>query len=117
MANYLIYRTTTLGTTLKETLDDMISNGLLTERAATKIYSEFDRSMNIALNKRINKKVQFSGQLRTYRCCDDVWTLVLKDFVVRDSNQGQHNTTAGPSRLPRADKVRIVACDGRISAT
>jgi hypothetical protein len=37
----------------------------------------------------------------------------LKDFVVKDSNQGQHNTTAPSAQVPRADKVKIVACDGK----
>ena len=53
------------------------------------------------------------GKLSTYRFCDNVWTLVLKDFVVKDSNQGQHNTTAPAAQIPRAEKVKIVACDGK----
>jgi transcription initiation factor TFIIA small subunit len=53
------------------------------------------------------------GKLSTYRFCDNVWTLVLKDFVVKDSGQGQHNTAAPPAQIPRADKVKIVACDGK----
>ncbi len=85
----------------------------MTEQAASKVLSEFDRSINLALDKRINKKVQFSGKLSTYRFCDNVWTLVLKDFVVKDSNQSQHNTAAPTAQIPRADKVKIVACDGK----
>jgi len=53
------------------------------------------------------------GKLSTYRFCDNVWTLVLKDFVVKDSSQNQHNTAAPTSQIPRADKVKIVACDGK----
>jgi transcription initiation factor TFIIA small subunit len=53
------------------------------------------------------------GKLSTYRFCDNVWTLVLKDFVVKDSNQNQHNTAAPTAQIPRADKVKIVACDGK----
>jgi transcription initiation factor TFIIA small subunit len=113
MANYQHYRKTTLGVTLQETLDEMIAQGALTKPAASKVLNEFDRSINLALDKRINKKVQFVGKLSTYRFCDNVWTLVLKDFVVKDSNQNQHNTTALATQIPRADKVRIVACDGK----
>jgi transcription initiation factor TFIIA small subunit len=113
MANYQLYRTTTLGVTLKETLDEMISQGALTKQAASKVWSEFDRSINLALDKRINKKVQFTGKLSTYRFCDNVWTLVLKDFHVKDTNQNQHNTAALTTQMPRADKVKFVACDGK----
>ncbi|CAF0734130.1 unnamed protein product [Rotaria sordida] len=116
MANYQLYRNTTLGVTLQDTLEEMISQGALTDQAAGKVLSEFDRSINLALDKRINKKIQFSGKLSTYRFCDNVWTLVLKDFSVKDPNQSQHNTTAPTSQIPPADKVKIVACDGK-SAT
>lgn len=94
--------------------------------------SEFDRSINIALDKRLNKKVQFTvkaekkqkrmiwrffflsqGKLSTYRFCDNVWTLVLKDFAVKDSGQAQHNAAAPPATMPHADKVKIVACDAK----
>jgi len=51
--------------------------------------------------------------LSTYRFCDNVWTLVLKDFSVRDSNTGQHNTAVATAQAPRVDKVKIVACDGK----
>ncbi len=77
MANYQLYRNTTLGVTLQDTLDEMIAVNIyiylflvclfsflqqsaLTEQAASKVLSEFDRSINLALDKRINKKVQFS---------------------------------------------------------
>ena len=105
----------------------------MTEQAASKVLSQFDRSINSALEKSVAKKVQFTvkiflfvyinitfgfsrlfqGKLSTYRFCDNVWTLVLKDFVVKDSNQGQNNTTTAPTQIPRAEKVKIVACDGK----
>ncbi len=53
------------------------------------------------------------GKLSTYRFCDNVWTLVLKDFAVKDSSQGQHNTAATPAQIPGVDKLKIVACDGK----
>ena len=51
--------------------------------------------------------------MSTYRFCDNVWTLVLKDFSVKDSNTGQHNTAIATAPVPRVDKVKIVACDGK----
>ncbi|CAF0929099.1 unnamed protein product [Adineta ricciae] len=115
MANYQLYRNTTLGVTLQETLEDMITQGQLTEQAAGKVLSEFDRSINAVLDKRITKKVQFTGKLSTYRFCDNVWTLVLNEFSVREGNQAQQHNTAS-SNIPRVDKVKIVACDGKSAA-
>ncbi|CAF3535556.1 unnamed protein product [Rotaria sp. Silwood1] len=112
MANYQLYRNTTLGVTLQDTLEEMISQGALTDQAAGKVLSEFDRSINLALDKRINKK----GKLSTYRFCDNVWTLVLTNFNVKDSNQSQHNAAAPTPQIPIVDKVKIVACDGKNAA-
>jgi hypothetical protein len=36
----------------------------LTEPAASKVLNEFDRSINLALDKRINKKVQFVVKIK-----------------------------------------------------
>ncbi|UJR12061.1 hypothetical protein I4U23_016239 [Adineta vaga] len=113
MANYQLYRKTTLGTTLQEILDQMISSGQLTEKAAGIVLSEFDRAINLAVDKRINKKIHFSAKLSTYRFCDNVWTFELKDFLVKESNQGQHNTAAPTPQIPRVDKVKIVACEAK----
>ncbi|CAF5102199.1 unnamed protein product [Rotaria sp. Silwood1] len=116
MANYQLYRKTTLGDTLQDTLKEMISQGALTDQAARKVLSEFDRSINLALDKRINKNVQFSGKLSTYRFCDNVWTLILTNFNVKDSNRSQHNAAAPTPQIPVVDKVKIVACDGKNAA-
>lgn len=40
--------------------------------------------------------------MNTYRFCDNVWTFVLNEVDFKDSQ----DTT-------RADKVKIVACDGK----
>ena len=148
MSNYQLYRNTTLGVTLQDTLDEMIAvgrlmsssyvdryvsclqQGALTEQAATKVLNEFDRSINLTFEKGINRKVQFSvgneancrivhvssgyfkGKLSTYRFCDNVWTLVLKDLAVKDSNQAQHSS-GQPGQQIHADKVKFVACDGK----
>ncbi|CAF0992265.1 unnamed protein product [Adineta steineri] len=113
MTNYQLYRNTTLGMALQETLAQMISDGQLTELAASKVLSEFDRSINEALDKRIHKKVHFSGKLNTYRFCDNVWTLVLKDYSIKESNPGQHNTGTTTPQTSTGAKIKIVACDGK----
>jgi hypothetical protein len=41
------------------------------------------------------------GNLSTYRFCDNVWTLVLKDVSFKTDNE-----------TINVDNVKIVACDG-----
>ncbi|KAL1241543.1 Transcription initiation factor IIA subunit [Trichinella spiralis] len=53
---YQLYRNTTLGSTLQETLDEFIQSGQITQQLAFKVRS----------------KIQFrAGKLCTYRFCDN----------------------------------------------
>ena len=44
---------------------------------------------------------ELQAKLHTYRFCDNVWTLIMENAEFKDSDQIE------------ADKVKIVACDGR----
>ncbi|KAI0986396.1 hypothetical protein GJ496_011736 [Pomphorhynchus laevis] len=98
---YQMYRNTTLGIALQETIDEMRSNGILSDALAKKILNQFDKSVNEALNKKVRNRCNFRGELSCYRFCDNVWTLIFKNFELRD-----------PNIIIKADKVKIVACDG-----
>lgn len=55
------------------------------------------------LRDNIKSRMTLKGHLDTYRCCDDVWTLVVKDIQFKmDSGE-----------IINADKVKIVACNSR----
>ncbi|GIY75587.1 transcription initiation factor IIA subunit 2 [Caerostris extrusa] len=84
--SYQLYRNTTLGHTLQESLDELIQCGQITHQLALKVLLQFDKA----------------GHLETYRFCDNVWTFVLKDVEFREVQE-----------LIRVDKVKIVACDGK----
>lgn len=100
--SYQLYRNTTLGHTLQESLDELIQLGQITPQLALKVLLQFDKSINNALSQRVRNRVSFKGRLNTYRFCDNVWTFVLNEVDFKDSQ----DTT-------RADKVKIVACDGK----
>ncbi|CAG7725784.1 unnamed protein product [Allacma fusca] len=103
MASYQIYRNTTLGTTLQESLDEMIQYNQITPQLANRIYLQFDRSMSNALANRVKSRVNFkASKLGMYRFCDNVWTWILNDVEFRDVNE-----------IAKVDKVKIVACDGK----
>ena len=103
MAAYQLYRNTTLGHTLQESLDELIQYNQITPSLAAKILVQFDRSMNAALANRVKSRLTFkAGKLHTYRFCDNVWTFLLNDVEFREVHE-----------VAKVDKVKIVACDGK----
>lgn len=105
--SYQLYRNTTLGQTLQDSLDELVSAGQISSQLALRVLLQFDKSINNALATRVRSRLSFkAGHLSTYRFCDNVWTFVLKDVEFREVQE-----------LVRADKVKIVACDGKGQAS
>uniref|UniRef100_A0A3Q2DCY9 Transcription initiation factor IIA subunit 2 n=1 Tax=Cyprinodon variegatus TaxID=28743 RepID=A0A3Q2DCY9_CYPVA len=96
---YQLYRNTTLGNSLQESLDELIQ---ITPQLALQVLLQFDKAINAALASRVRNRVNFRGSLNTYRFCDNVWTFVLNDVEFREVTE-----------LVKVDKVKIVACDGK----
>jgi len=100
---YQLYRNTTLGNTLQETLDEFIIMGQISAELAHKVMLQFDRIINHSLATRVKTRMTFKGDsLKTYRFCDNVWTFVLRGVEFREVQEIIH-----------VDKVKIVACDGK----
>uniref|UniRef100_T1GM55 Transcription initiation factor IIA subunit 2 n=1 Tax=Megaselia scalaris TaxID=36166 RepID=T1GM55_MEGSC len=103
--SYQLYRNTTLGNTLQESLDEFIQYGQITPQLAFKVLIQFDKCINNALNQKVKARVTFkANKLNTYRFCDNVWTLMLNDVEFREVHE-----------FEKVDKVKIVACDGKSS--
>ncbi|TMW54304.1 hypothetical protein DOY81_000577 [Sarcophaga bullata] len=101
--SYQLYRNTTLGNTLQESLDELIQYGQITPALAFKVLLQFDKSINNALSQRVKARVTFkANKLNTYRFCDNVWTLMLNEVEFREVHE-----------FAKVDKVKIVACDGK----
>ncbi|XP_018322898.1 transcription initiation factor IIA subunit 2 [Agrilus planipennis] len=101
--SYQLYRNTTLGHTLQESLDELIQYGQITPQLACKVLLQFDKSINQTLATRVKSRLTFkAGKLNTYRFCDNVWTFMLNDVEFREVQE-----------VTRIDKVKIVACDGK----
>ncbi|CAD7091249.1 unnamed protein product [Hermetia illucens] len=101
--SYQLYRNTTLGNTLQESLDELIQYGQITPQLAFKVLLQFDKCINSALSQRVKARVTFkANKLNTYRFCDNVWTLMLNDVEFREVHE-----------FAKVDKVKIVACDGK----
>lgn len=104
--NYQLYRETTLGQTLQDSLDELLSSGKINNNLAARVMHEFDKAISVALENKVKNRVTIKcNRLRTYRFCDNVWTLLLKDAEFREVQE-----------LMRVDWVKIVACDGKSAA-
>lgn len=101
--SYQLYRNTTLGNTLQESLDELIQYGTITPSLALKVLLQFDKSINSALPNKAKSRLSFKARkLNTYRFCDNVWTFVLSEAEFREV-----------AEIARVNKLKIVACDGK----
>ncbi|KAF5455955.1 hypothetical protein F2P56_025478 [Juglans regia] len=103
MATFELYRRSTIGMCLTETLDEMVQNGTLSPELAIQVLVQFDKSMTEALEAQVKSKVSIKGHLHTYRFCDNVWTFILQGATFK-SEECQETVS----------QVKIVACDSRL---
>ncbi|KAI7829218.1 transcription initiation factor IIA, gamma subunit, helical domain-containing protein [Kickxella alabastrina] len=99
---YELYRTSTLGMALTDSLDELIQAGHITPQLAIQVLDQYDKSISEALSSKVKAKAVMKGNLRTYRFCDDVWTFIIKNPTFKFD----HDSAS-------ADKVKIVACNAR----
>ncbi|CAG8982541.1 hypothetical protein HYALB_00002323 [Hymenoscyphus albidus] len=88
-AFYELYRRSSIGMALTDTLDDLISDRRIEPQLAMKILANFDRSITEALAEKVKARLSFKGHLDTYRFCDEVWTFLIKDVTFKMDNQAQ----------------------------
>lgn len=109
---YELYRRATIGTTLTDALDQLISDQKIQPQLAMTTLTNFDRIISELLKPEqaiAKSKLTFKGDLSTYRFCDDVWTFIIKNVMVKlnDANN------ADLSDEVTIDKFKIVACNSR----
>ncbi|PSS16610.1 hypothetical protein M430DRAFT_19589 [Amorphotheca resinae ATCC 22711] len=101
---YELYRRSSIGMALTDTLDDLISERRIEPQLAMKILANFDRSITEVLADKVKARLTFKGHLDTYRFCDEVWTFLIKDVTFKMDNSSQTVV---------ADKVKIVSCNSK----
>ncbi|KAL5672681.1 hypothetical protein ACJX0J_016987, partial [Zea mays] len=57
MATFELYRRSTIGTCLTETLDELVSSGAVSPELAIQVLVQFDKSMTEALEMQVKSKV------------------------------------------------------------
>merc|ERR1712112_534654 len=103
--SYQLYRNTTIGQTLQESLEELMQLHMLSPALALRVLIQFDKAVNSALATRVRTKLNFkAGKLHTYRFCDNVWTFLMQDVEFREN-----------SELAVVESVKVVACDAKSS--
>ncbi|KAL2044383.1 hypothetical protein N7G274_003088 [Stereocaulon virgatum] len=100
---YELYRGSSIGMALIDTLDEMVHTGRIEPQTAMKVMTAFDKSITEVLADKVKARMNFKGHLDTYRFCDEVWTFLIKDVNFKLDNQ--NNVTA--------DKIKIVSCNAK----
>ncbi|CAH1766549.1 5441_t:CDS:2 [Entrophospora sp. SA101] len=81
---YELYRRSSIGIALTESLDDFIQTGQITPQLAMKVLLQV-------------------RHLHTYRFCDEVWTFIIKN----------PNFKLDQNEAIQVDKIKIVACNSK----
>ncbi|KAH8728797.1 transcription initiation factor IIA, gamma subunit-domain-containing protein [Phaeosphaeriaceae sp. PMI808] len=100
---YELYRRSSLGGALTDTLDSLITERRIEPQLAMKILINFDKAVADGLTDKVKTRLTFKGHLDTYRFCDDVWTFIIKDINFKLDNSTQVH----------ADRVKIVSCNSK----
>ncbi|EME40656.1 hypothetical protein DOTSEDRAFT_74262 [Dothistroma septosporum NZE10] len=103
---YELYRGSSIGLALADTLDDLISSRRIEPQLAMKIMQHFDQHIAGVLGEKVKARMSFKGHLDVYRFCDEVWTFVIKDVKFKMDNALQLE----------AERVKIVACQSKDKA-
>eukprot|EP00245_Coleochaete_scutata_P013472 TRINITY_DN548_c0_g1_i2.p1 TRINITY_DN548_c0_g1~~TRINITY_DN548_c0_g1_i2.p1 ORF type:complete len:120 (+),score=21.62 TRINITY_DN548_c0_g1_i2:41-361(+) len=103
MAQYEHYRKSTIGMSLTDALDELVTSEKISPLLAYKILGQFDKSINETLQNKVKAKTTIKGHLHTYRFCDNVWTFIIQNGEFRTDSESQ-----------MVDMVKIVACDAKI---
>lgn len=112
-AYYELYRRSTVGSALADALDTLINDGRIQPQLAMRILANYDRviSENLKVELGLCKsKLTFKGNLHTYRFCDDVWTFIIKDVLIKMTDVSSNDSNDSDIQV---DRFKIVACNSR----
>lgn len=101
---------------MTDALDTLISDEKIQPQLAMRILNNFDRIISELLKNELGiskSKLTFKGDLHTYRFCDDVWTFIIKNVIIKltdVSNSGSNDLNDNEINV---DKFKIVACNSK----
>ncbi|KAF7341258.1 Transcription initiation factor IIA subunit 2 [Mycena venus] len=97
---YEIYRGSTLGLALMDTIDELVRLQVLTGPQGMLVVEKFDRAVANALATQVKAKTSVKAHLRTYNDCEEVWTFHLRDATFKMDD----------STVVTTPRIKVVAC-------
>lgn len=113
---YEFYRKATIGLTLVDAIDTLITDEKIQPQLAMRILHNFDRAVSDLLKSDLGiakSKLTFKGDLHTYRFCDDVWTFIIKNVIIKLTDVSDVGHDALGDNEINVDKFKIVACNSK----
>ena len=85
-----MYRETTLGNALKDSISDLVNSGELTEEHQETIMLQFDDSVLDVFAKmpKPSRHTKIQGTSVIYNNVDEIWKFVLSNMDIKDENFG-----------------------------
>eukprot|EP00088_Acartia_fossae_P003271 TRINITY_DN11369_c0_g1_i1.p1 TRINITY_DN11369_c0_g1~~TRINITY_DN11369_c0_g1_i1.p1 ORF type:complete len:111 (+),score=23.74 TRINITY_DN11369_c0_g1_i1:39-371(+) len=106
--SYTLYQGTRLGLALKEALEEMEEYDQINPRVRRAILQTFDNTICDTFENQVDNSLTLrADRLWSFRFCDSVWQLLLKNVEFLAANGSLVASVNG--------KVKIVACDARKS--
>jgi transcription initiation factor TFIIA small subunit len=108
---YQIYRSTTVGLALDDTLRELVHRQILLPRVVHYILDVFDQIINQKLTSQSVKGKKescllFKGHLLSYRACDQVWTLLFDSLTFTSNTDSLWKMTLNG----QDNKIKIITC-------
>ncbi|GMN40184.1 hypothetical protein TIFTF001_009415 [Ficus carica] len=99
MATFELYRRSTIGMCLTETLDEMVQSGTLSPELAIQVLVQFDKSMTEALESQVKSKVSIKkyADLENLNKYVEMFTLLAYEFYWDICTLTDSATMFGPS--------------------
>lgn len=101
---FQLYRESSIGKAFQDTIEEKINSQIITPQQGNALLEKFDNAVYLIFTRNVHSKMSFKASIISYKNFADVWTFVVKNFVMTINDE-----------LVRADKVKIVACDANIN--
>lgn len=106
--SFQIYRNTSIGESLMESIEELCADGRLPEEMAVSILQQFDESMSVAVKKMVTGKANMKAEVSHYKYNENVWTFNLKNVEFKLNPSGSGSMGAAVNTTVQTAKVVVV---------
>ncbi|PNH03040.1 Transcription initiation factor IIA subunit 2 [Tetrabaena socialis] len=113
--SFQIYRNTSVGESLMETIEQLAEEGKLPEEVAMAVLKQFDTSMSEAIKKFVVGKATMKANMKTYHYYENVWTFSLENVEFKLNSGGAGSMSSAQNMM--ANTAKIVVVDAKLGET